>query len=267
MESVLNLPILEGSKVSLVLAHPGHEFRLLEWIRRHRPQIHIMTYGSRGGNSTERISASRKLAQQLEASPGALFGVASDREFYQSVLLSDFDFFDTLTRRLAGSLIDQRADAVVADRWQDYNPIHDLTHAVARAAVHLAASRLDEDISFFDYAVVADDQSVCVQAEACRINLTPVECARKMAAMNAFPDIADDIDALVGQLGRGAISVEILNVAAPHAGLGPRAIAAWYETYGAERVRTGIYKEVLTGAHVSRIAEHLARTFGLAELT
>lgn len=246
-----------AASTAIVLAHPGHEFRLLEWIRRERPVVHILTQGSRNGRSTERIEASGRLLAEVGATCGTVFGVARDREFYEAVMTTNLSFFDALLDQLTADFIARNVKTVVADSWQNYNPIHDLAHLAARSSAGMAAEILDRRIAFLDYPVVDGHLTGAPKGpETSRLTLSPSALSFKVAKLSSYPDIADDALALTRQLGDAALSVETLHRPLPLSQLEPRE-QPLYEIYGAKRVRAGHYQQVLSWAHVSAIASHM----------
>lgn len=242
-------------RTAFIFAHPGHEFRLLSTIQHSPSVINIFTCGSRHTTSTARIDASRNLATRLGATTGPVFGSATDRLFYDAILDKDVAFFETLVRQLTQSFLTQQTERVILDSWQNYNPIHDLTHLCGR----LAASRFEKmtgrALQVFDYPVVFGHLAAApIGSLASTLTLDAADSATKLRAINAYPDIADDALALFAINEHQALQVESLHHMLPLADLFPTTTPPLYEAYGRERVACGNYTRVITWADVEIIA-------------
>lgn len=241
-----------------VFAHPGHEFRLLGTITSGPSVIHILTHGSRSTSSTARINASRALATRLDASHGLVFGVASDRDFYQSILAEDVSFFDQIIENLALSFERDSVSRVVLDGWQNYNPIHDLAHLCGRLAAHRAARRSGRPLKVLDYPVVFGSLTTTpIGPAVCELRLTPADAQSKLDAIKAYPDIADDAEALIDIDPEQALTLETLHELLPLDALLPTGSPPFYELYGRMRVDDGSYSEVITWPHIQPIMQRL----------
>src|SRR6476660_9596793 len=87
---------------ALIIGHPGHELRVLGWVRAAKPLVAILTDGS-GADGVPRIDQTTQLlAGALHRS--ASYGMASDREMYRAILEQDLEYFLGLSSRLADEL-------------------------------------------------------------------------------------------------------------------------------------------------------------------
>lgn len=243
---------------AFVFAHPGHEFRLLDHIRSSNATVHIFTRGSRSGTSSARIDASARLCQLLDSKQGTLFGEHSDRCFYTAILQRDFAFFDDIVERLALAFEQDGTDLVVTDSWQNYNPVHDLAHLCARAAVAKTRARSGKSITVYDYPVVLGELALAPTGhEIQRRHLTADALALKLQRLNDYPDIANEAAALLEIGGTDALAIETLHQLLPLSVLYPSITAPYYEQYGQLRVASGTYKEVITWPAIKAIVDHI----------
>lgn len=240
-----------------IFAHPGHEFRLLQTLSDSPSVVYIFTQGSRAATSTARISASRKLADELGAKHGEVFGVATDREFYQAIMDKNVPFFETLITQLVTSFSQHKVRRVILDSWQNYNPIHDLTHLCGRLACERYQAMTGQSLAVFDYPVVFGALAGApIGPIASNCALDNVQVAAKMAAIKAYPDIADDAEALIRMDDNQALRHETLHHLLPVDDLEPPA-SPFYEDYGRKRVASGAYTDVITWPHVRAIVTGL----------
>jgi hypothetical protein len=245
------------SLTAFVFAHPGHEFRLLNTLSISPGLIHIFTHGSRAATSTARISASRLLAHELGVTQGSIFGIAKDRDFYQAILDEDIGFFDSMTTQLAASFIKHTISRVILDSWQNYNPIHDLTHLCGRLAVERVRHSTGQTIAALDYPVVFGELAAAPSGPlADSVVLDNDQIAKKLKAISDYPDIADDASALIRMDGEQALAIESLHHLLPIQQLFPT-VPPFYEDYGRQRVASGSYSQVITWPHVQSIVTGL----------
>lgn len=243
---------------AFVFAHPGHEFRLMEFIRSNNSTVHIFTHGSRAAVSSARIEASAKLNRSLGAQKGNVFGAYSDRVFYTALLNQDFSFFETIIDQLSIAFEQDGTDQVVTDAWQNYNPIHDIAHICARMAAARTLARTGAKITVYDYPVVLGELAHAPCGPAIqRRHLSPESISFKQQLLAAYPDIADDASALIAIAGNDALSIESLHRLLPLSDLFPTVTAPYYEQYGKTRVASGAYTQLITWAHVQAIVNYL----------
>jgi hypothetical protein len=118
----------------LIVAHPGHELRLLDWMERERPFVFILSDGS-GGAQSSRLDYSVSTIRGAGATLLEGSGQRSDREWYAAILAGDVAPFRQAAEAIAAVALTVRAPLVVSDAADGYNPLHDLCQAVASAAV------------------------------------------------------------------------------------------------------------------------------------
>ena len=246
-------------QTALAVAHPGHELWLTEWIAQARPQVFILTAGSRNGASCSRVQASRRLAGTLGAQPGAVFGRHLDREVYGWIMDGDARPFLSLADELASAFAAAGVRRVVTDSWQLYNVVHDLWRLTVAAAAAIASERVGAEVECLDYPVVPAAMGArALGPERLRLQLSPEAVARKLALARAFPEIAQDLGEVLERGGEALLATETLHAARPLDELLPApGEAPLYEQYGEARVAAGLYSSVLRWRHVAPIAQRL----------
>lgn len=262
-------------RAALVVAHPGHELCVHGWMGRARPVVFVLTDGS-GRRGVPRLETTLRNLSDAGATAGRIFGRHSDREIYQALLSSDFGLFTSLASELAAELARRRFAYVVGDAFEGYNPTHDVCRAVVNCAVEIVNRRASaRPVENFDFPIIdlSDDDGARGHI---RLRLDEAAFARKVAAMRACPELADEVGAgldgatlrvleMFGDLseevrelikrrgGEGSFRVEILRPAAAtraHERFAER--PPFYERYGEKLVAAGRYR------HVIRYREHFA---------
>jgi len=261
------LGIQSSGKIAFVVAHPGHELRLAHWFVVTKPFLFIIAKGSRSAYSEARIQASRNMATELGAVPVEPFGSVYDRVLYDWILSGNSSSFGVLADELRQAFVARGVSLVVTDAWQNYNPVHDLTHLLARVAAAEAGKQLRRPVEVLDYPVV---QGALARAprgmERIRIALTEKQVSDKLALIARHPDIADEVSCLVAAAGRDILEIETLHDTRPLTELAPTVDAPpLYECYGEMRVASGLYIEVLRWSHMTPIVTSLASRLAAAE--
>jgi hypothetical protein len=253
-------------KVAFVVAHPGHELRLARWFITTKPFFFIIAKGSRSAGCEARIQASRAMAVELGAVPVEPFGLAFDRLLYSWILAGNGAAFGALADGLRDAFVARDISLVVTDAWQNYNPVHDLTHLLARVAAAEAGDRLRRPVEVLDYPVVQGGLAgAACGAERTRIALTKVQIADKLALISRRPELSGELTDLLEAAGRDVLHTETLHDTRPLIDLEPTVDAPpLYECYGEMRVASGLYAEVLRWSHMEPIVASLASRLAAA---
>ena len=115
-----------GAPVALlVVAHPGHELRVYDWVRATRPRVLVITDGSARG-SRPRIGDSGALLASVGATPGAMFPYGTDRALYDALLHGDVHFARGIVDAIVAETLSSGAQVVAGDALEGFNPAHDL---------------------------------------------------------------------------------------------------------------------------------------------
>jgi hypothetical protein len=247
-------------RTALIIGHPAHEVRVYEWMRLSKPSVYVLTSGSRSGDDRSRLEASRVVINETGAAFVTGWGGIKDRAIYGQILAAQHTDILQMTRNLSHGLIAQEVELVVADSWQFYNVVHDLTHLIARCAVKLAERELGREIAFADYPVLPKQlaEHAPVSEDVLTLSLSEQQGAYKRSLAERIPHIAVDVAELVRTEGEHAFFQERYALPPSIDQLIARPdFKPEYELYGEARVRTGIYTEVLRWSHFSPIIDAL----------
>lgn len=247
---------MRAGRSALFVAHPGHELCVHGWLAAVRPVVFVMTDGS-GPHGSPRIDSTRRLIEAAGASVGAIFGTVSDREVYAALLSRDEALFLDLGRRLADTLIADGVDEIVADAAEGYNPVHDVGRYVVDAAVSMLRDS-GVTVRNLQFPVVEHHREGPPRAPGdVRFRLDDDAALRKLQAAVDYHEMAGEIGAALSFAGSlDAFRVEDLYLVARD-----RSAPAWsgpphYETVGEERVRLGLYSDVIRYVEHVRPIEH-----------
>lgn len=245
---------------ALVIAHPAHELRVYEWLRRARPVVYLLAAGSRSGLSQERRLASAALIEAAGARVGSLFGDMLDRDIYSNLLLSIHAPLLAWTAVLTDDFVRDEIEVVVVDAWQAYNVAHDLTHLMARIAAENARRITGRPILVAEYPVVTDTAPVGGRREIASLSLSAAEMHRKAALVGAYPGIESEVSQIEDLEGGAHMAVETFREPLPLEELLLQpSTPPHYESFGEARVAAGIYPDVIRWRHVALAVDELLR--------
>lgn len=250
-----------NAQAALVIAHPAHEMRVHHWLTIARPVTYILTSGSRSGDDRTRLDASAQIIIGAGARYVDGWGAIQDKNLYRQILEGDAAHFLSLTQALADDLVAREVSIVVTDSWQQYNVAHDLTHVIARHAATIAALRMGRDLPVVDYPVIPYRlvPNAVKGKTVLDIRLSEQDAAAKDAAVRTIPLISHEVAEIVAAEGADAFSTEQFNLPLPLQDLVPgREGQPYYEEFGEQRVRSGIYMDVIRASHMSRLTRALA---------
>ncbi|MCX7378914.1 MAG: hypothetical protein NTY94_19460 [Alphaproteobacteria bacterium] len=230
----------------LIVAHPGHELRLFGWMRQNKPLFCILTDGS-GGGKQARLEYSAALASACGVARGPVFGQRSDRDWYADILAGNpvpfLDAADRIARAAPAGAV------VVADPVEGYNPMHDLTAALAdRVAAQIGGRR--------------ETFALTRPLPGAPTALDEATVDAKRAALAAYAPLADEAAALLSSHPQ-ALHDERL-VPAWYDWPAVPTVAPAYERFGKDRIAAGHYRTIIRYVdHVRPIALALRRTAAL----
>lgn len=274
-----------SARAALVVAHPGHELCVHGWLETARPTVFLITDGS-GRSGKSRVASTTEVISAAGARPGFIYGRFPDSAIYRALLGRDESFFRRCAEELAEELVRERIDYVVGDSVEGYNPVHDACRLVINAAVELT-NRGGGRVENFDFALIGrqDAYPSELHEEALWLRLDDEAFERKLSAMRAYPELADEVHAgLDGErlkilrtygdlfedlnpvlegLSEEAFRIECLRPtgrASIDPGFSER--KPFYERYAEKLVEQGLYNSVIRYRdHIRPLADALERMF------
>jgi hypothetical protein len=253
---------VEG-RAALIVGHPGHELRVHRWLELAKPTVYVLTDGS-GHTGRSRLRSTSKVLAAAGATPGTIFGSFSDADLYAAMLASDRAVLSRVVHALADALVCSKADYVVADALEGFNPSHDLCRYLVNAAVALTQKPLRN----FEF-LLEGSPSACpehLRADSVRLELTEDDLTRKIAAAKSYPELREETENALARFGAAAFRTECLRpVRDPRQGIDALdQEPPYYERYGEQQVAAGHYDRVIRyRAHIQPLVQALWRDVGL----
>ncbi len=234
---------IASAQWAVVVAHPGHELRIIEFISRARPLVAVLTDGS-ASTSQSRLSQTTALLEEVGATPSTVYGRLTDRDAYAALMSGDWSVFLQLALDLSAAFRAHHITAVAMDAAEGYNPVHDVCRVLTESATCLFKS---EAPALFEFDLVGHPEG---SGDGIRLALDDAAFARKLEAVKRYEALAAEAKAAFDAYGVDAFRTEFLRSTGATS-LAPASAIPYYEQIGNERVRQGRYTETLRyGAHV-----------------
>jgi hypothetical protein len=255
---------------TLVIAHPGHELRVHNWLETARPEVWVLTDGS-GRTQNSRADSTTRVLAKAGARPGPVYGQMRDVDLYNAVLSLNHCPFIELVDRLADSLIERQIGFIAGDAEEGYNPAHDVCRLVINSAIKLVESKAGKQIVNYDFTLMGrpDRGPSALLDNSLWFTLDDEAFARKLAAARNYPELEAEVEAALnstvhegfrknevlsqqvrsnfGITDANTFRVECLRPVNPDgASTNPSTgDQPFYEVYGEQQVRAGHYSQVL----------------------
>lgn len=118
--------------IVIVFSHPNHELAVFGLLQRLSPFLVYLT----DGGGTNRLAQTRQGLKSIGLLGKALFLNHTEKSFYDSLLACDTEFFEGIAEEVRASFQKIRPERILCDAIEFYNPVHDVTLPVVRAALH-----------------------------------------------------------------------------------------------------------------------------------
>ena len=164
-------------KKLMVFGHPAHELALFGMIQRDRPDILIITDG--GGPKREADSrvglATIGMTARYLSYPEA--------DFYKALLARDAAYFSHVAAAVREVIDEIQPDVICCDAVEFYNPVHDVTVPIVRAALGPG-----HKVELFEVPLVYEEEG---PGEVYHIQRVPPAFADRRVAYDLTPEQLD----------------------------------------------------------------------------
>lgn len=237
-------------KAALVIAHPGHELRVHQWLDLVKPVVFVLTDGS-GRTGKSRLPSTTRVLVDAGARAGRIYGRFTDAELYQIIRRGDLAPLLRVMRELSEALSELAVDYVVGDALEGFNPSHDLCRFLINGAAWLIRKETGRELRNFDFLLDGDPKAFLSSKDSSeplmRIGLDERALDRKLAAAHGYTELRAETESALKRFGPQAFSTELLRpVVDWRQGLDQMdQEPPYYEIFGERQVRAGFYDDVI----------------------
>lgn len=172
-----------GLRRLVVTGHPNHELAILGFVQRFRPHFLFIT----DGGSDIRMNESREVLDSLGLLAQSRFLAWPEERLYRALLDGDLPFFREIVARVRSEIDAVSPAEVLCESIEYYNPLHDVTLPIVRAALRGRSARI------LEFPLIAQEPgeperyrvnrlAPGKQADVLELRLTPDELATKREA-------------------------------------------------------------------------------------
>ena len=232
----------------LVTGHPNHELAILGFVQRLRPHILFLTDGGGAARSAE----SRAALAGLGLAEHARFLDVPEHVLYRALVDGNHPVLSELAAAVRREVQRVGARQVFCESVEFYNPLHDLTLPLVRAA-----TRGLEEIEVFEFPLIAEwaeargsyrlqRPPVSRSPDLLSFRLTKEEVRRKLrAARKSYPSLRAQMGPVLDGVEISHAALECFLPAAPPPTPGPGHVLR-YEERGRLLAREGHVSQVIT---------------------
>jgi hypothetical protein len=247
---------------ALIIGHPAHGLRVHRFLEIYKPVFYIMTDGS-GSKGNSKSDNAIEIIEHCGAKASPVICRFSDQEMYRIIKEYDIEAIRNLVNEIVEDLEKNEIDFIAGDSLEGFNPTHDLCRYLVNAVVKIYSHKRGKQTGNYDF-LLHGPPDLCppeLVDESIWLKLEKEEFDRKMAVVRNYPEITVDIEYAFNHYGEDAFHIECLR---PVKNLNQ--YTAWntdvpfYESYGIQKVKDGIYKEIISfEKHLLPLAKFLAK--------
>lgn len=243
-------PCFTPATAALILSHPGHELRVLGWLKEFKPLVIILTDGS-GHTDEPRIALSRSLIAEAGGRTASLCGNYTDQQFYQAILDQDLTFFEQLKQELVDILDQHQIEVVAGDSVEGYNPSHDLCRCLIDWTLLELRHTSGRTLLNYEFPLVELPATWAEQPGACCHRLSTAEQEWKLAQIQQYAravggTLLEEVEAMLSRFGEGILGEEWFS---PSTSAQSQSCfeeePPFYERHGAQQVAAGYYQRAI----------------------
>ncbi|HXM51349.1 MAG TPA: hypothetical protein VN956_26130 [Pyrinomonadaceae bacterium] len=249
-------PLSLNHKSALVIAHPGHELLVYNWLSLANPYVFVLTDGS-GHSHKSRLHRTTSIINSLGARPGSIYGRLTDADAYSAILAGEVGVFIRMASELAEALVHHRIEYIVGDAIEGYNPVHDICRLIINAAVKKVC-QMGHCLANFDVSLAYQhDLAQKSTADIVSIAASEQMLAEKLQVARDYSELAVDVNRIIAQEGVTSLGIEYLRPVNENSYQRFQE-QPYYEVYGERQVAAGRYQQVIRYRdHVLPIGEAL----------
>jgi len=205
----------DGAPTAAVFSHPNHELAVFGLLQGVRPTLVYLTDG--GGE--RRVAQTRRGLAGIGLEDRARFLGYTERSFYAALLERDAGFYREVAARVHDVLADLEPARVLCDAVEFYNPVHDMSLPIVRAALHDAPATAVYEVPLVQQKTAGEAyriQRPCDDRRGAQLEwwLAPAELDAKVRARDeVYTILTAQMGELVAGIPAEELAVEVVTPA------------------------------------------------------
>lgn len=250
--------MIDFKKSALIIGHPGHELRAFKFIIDFKPDVFIITDGS-GSSNVSRINNSIKIIESLGARYIKLFEPIPDKKIYNYIREGNISEIYNVKKVLFEQILNLKYDLIIGDSLEGFNPTHDLCRYIINSVIKDCQNKTKRDILNYSFDLDKPPNQINSNDSSILLELNDLELEQKVKAAINYPELKFEVEKVLKLYGKEAFKYEYYSKVSDLDNLKNwDNIYPQYEIYGNERVKNGLYTEVIEfEKHIKPIAHSL----------
>lgn len=241
-------------KAALIIAHPGHELRVLKFIELFKPLVFVLTDGS-GTTGKSRLQSSHNIFRHFKCEISeTIFGDYPDKQFYEHILKKRISFFNAIKNGIKSELAEKEITMVFGGACEGFNPVHDICRYLINACVR--DLQFTTKIANYEFLLAGSDPYNVCFGTMLTANLSEQDIFMRDNLIKGYPEIQQEVELAKARMkDAGDFNREVLREITTDNRVARNWITdpPFYESYGKKKLEEGKYKEVITFDHLSYI--------------
>ncbi len=197
----------------IVFSHPNHELAIFGLLQRLRPHLVYLTDGGGG----DRLAQTRQGLESIGLLGHASFLDQTEKSFYDALLARDSEFYERIAHMVCASVQAHRPERIFCDAIEFYNPLHDISLPVVRAALRGAVNTPVFEVPLI-HQRPSEGEAYEVQRtwaaphdHPVKLQLSEQELAAKVRARDRiYTSLTDQMGSLITELSSAHLALEFV---------------------------------------------------------
>lgn len=206
------MPFQISATTVVVFSHPNHEIAIFGLLQTLKPHLVYLT----DGGAQARVDQTRQGLESIGLLDRALFLKYTEKSFYEALLACDLEFYKEVAGQLRAFFQAIGPQQILCDAIEFYNPVHDMSLPIVRAALGESSTPVFEVPLIFQKPAMQETyelQRMCASRrnEQIQVTLSSDQHSAKAKAWNQIYTILTvQLGPLVSTVSHTDLAVEVI---------------------------------------------------------